>query len=101
MTDVYVIRNQLGHYWGKKKLWVDGADARIVMRLKHNDQAINTLFELGSKDIDLRGEIISAPLSARGEPMIDASEIPLAEIPKDEPSPDDEQATESPQAEQA
>ena len=101
MTDVYVIRNQLGHYWGKKKLWVDGTDARIVMRLKHNDEAVNTLFELGSKDIDLRGEIVPAQLSPRGEPMIEASEIPLPEIPKDEHAPDDEQATQSPQTAEA
>jgi len=101
MTDVYVIRNQLGHYWGKKKLWVDGTDARIVMRLKHNDEAVNTLFELGSKDIDLRGEIVPAQLSPRGEPMIEASEIPLPEMPEDEHPADDEQATQSPQAAEA
>ncbi len=101
MTDVYVIRNQLGHYWGKKKLWVGGADARIVMRLKHNDEAVNTLFELGSKDIHLRGEIVSAKLSARGEPMIELSEIPLPEMPEDEHSADDEQATQSPQIAEA
>ena len=98
MTDVYVIRNQLGHYWGKKKLWVDGADARIVMRLKHNDEAVNTLFELGSKDINLRGEIICAALSPRGEPMIEASEIPLPEVPNDKHTPEDEP---SPQAAEA
>ena len=27
MTDVFVIRNQLGHYWGKSKTWVDGSEA--------------------------------------------------------------------------
>ena len=90
MTDVFVIRNQLGHYWGKKKLWVDGGDARIVMRFKHNDEAVNTLFELGSKDIDLRGEVTSAALSPRGEPMVEASDIPLPAIPEDEPTPDNE-----------
>ena len=31
MTDVFVIRNQLGHYWGKGKAWVDRrADLRVV-----------------------------------------------------------------------
>ena len=80
MTDVFVIRNQLGHYWGKKKLWLDGGDARPVMRFKHRDEAVNSLFELSSKDIDLRGEITSAELSPRGDPLIEASDTPLPEI---------------------
>jgi len=77
MTDVFVIRNQLGHYWGKSKTWVDGSEARAVMRAKHEDEAINTLFELSSKDIDLRGEVVAAELSQRGEPIIETSQIPL------------------------
>ncbi|MBE9538803.1 MAG: hypothetical protein IMF06_06945 [Proteobacteria bacterium] len=81
MNDVFVIRNQLGHYWGKKKLWLDGGDARLVTRFKHRDEAVNTLFELSSKDIELRGEIAAAQLSPRGEPMIEASDIPLPEVP--------------------
>jgi hypothetical protein len=77
MTEVFVIRNQLGHYWGKKKTWVDGSDARVVMRAKHEDEAINTLFELSSKDIELRGEVLAAELTERREPIIEASQIPL------------------------
>ena len=77
MTEVFVIRNQLGHYWGKKKLWVDGSDNRIVMHLRHRDEAVNSLFELSSKDFELRGEIIEAQLSAKGEPEVEASDIPL------------------------
>ncbi len=84
MTDVFVIRNQLGHYWGKKKLWVNGTDARLLMRLKHRDEAVNTLFELSSKDFELRGEIISAELSPRGEPTVEASDIPLQDHPETE-----------------
>ncbi len=85
MTEVFVIRNQRGHYWGKKKLWVDGGDARVVMRLKHRDQAVNTLFELGSKDIELRGAIKAAELSPKGEPMVEISDIPLPQAPQEEP----------------
>jgi hypothetical protein len=84
MTDVYVIRNQLGHYWGKSKAWVDGTEARAVMRARHEDEAINTLFELSSKDFELRGEVIAAQLSERGEPMVEASEIPLPQDPAPE-----------------
>ncbi len=77
MTDVYVIRNQLGHYWGKSKAWVTGAEPKAVLRVRHEDEALNTLFELSTKDVELRGEIISAPLSERGEPVIEPSEVPL------------------------
>jgi hypothetical protein len=77
MTDLFVIRNQLGHYWGKRKEWVDGSDARVVMRTKHRDDAANTLFELSSKDFELRGEVIAAGLDQRGEPIVEPSQIPL------------------------
>ena len=96
MTDVFVIRNQLGHYWGKSKTWVDGSEARAVMRAKHEDEAINTLFELGSKDFELRGEVLSAELSERGEPVIEASQIPLLLEPEAESEADaDADAVES------
>jgi len=83
MTEVFVIRNQLGHYWGKSKAWVDGSEARAVMRAKHRDEAINTLVELGSKDFELRGEVIAAQLSERGEPMVEPSQIPLPMAPEE------------------
>ena len=53
MTDVYVVRNQLGHYWGKAKTWVDGSTPREVLRTKFQDEAINTLFELETSQIPL------------------------------------------------
>ena len=70
MAEVYVIRNQLGHYWGKSKAWVDGAEARTVMRSQHRDEATNTLVELSARDIDLRGEVVAVPLTDRGEPEV-------------------------------
>lgn len=83
MAEVFVVRNQLGHYWGKGKLWVDGREARAVMRARHEDEAINTLFELGSKDFELRGEVIPVELTERGDPVVEASdnliEIEIAE----------------------
>jgi len=84
MTDIFVIRNQLGHYWGKGKHWVDGSEPKTVMKLAHHDQAINTLVELSSKDIELRGEIVETELNARGEPKVEASDIPLPETPATE-----------------
>lgn len=81
MTDVFVVRNQLGHYWGKAKVWVDGSNPRTVMRSRYEDEAINTLFELSSKDIELRGEVLPAQLTERGDPIIEPSQIPLLEEP--------------------
>ena len=84
MTDVFVVRNQLGHYWGKAKIWVDGSDPRPVMRTLHEDEAINTLFELSSRDIELRGEVIATQLTERKDPIVEPSEIPLPEEPEQE-----------------
>lgn len=80
MTDVYVIRNQLGHYWGKSKEWVDGTEPGRVMRLRHEDEAVNTLFELSSKDFELRGEVLAVTLSDRGEPVVEPSEHLLPDV---------------------
>ncbi|MAT93317.1 MAG: hypothetical protein CME59_12020 [Halioglobus sp.] len=88
MTDVYVVRNQLGHYWGKGKAWADGSDPRSVARFRHEDEAVNTLFELSSRDIELRGEVLAVTLSERGEPQVTPSDHPLPQ----EPEEDDEDA---------
>ncbi|AQA19717.1 hypothetical protein BST95_17180 [Halioglobus japonicus] len=87
MSDVYVIRNQHGHYWGKSKEWVSGSEAKAVMRVKHEDEAINTLFELSSKDIELRGEVVATALSEKGEPVVEPSQVPLPNL---EPEPVEE-----------
>ena len=84
MTDIFVVRNQLGHYWGKSKAWVDGSIPRSVMRTQHEDDAINTLFELSSKDIELRGEVMASALTERGDPVIEPSQIPLLDEPESE-----------------
>lgn len=77
MTEVFVIRNQLGHYWGKGKAWVDGSQPRHVQRARHRDEAVNTLVELSSRDFELRGEVLAAELSERGEPIVEPSQNPL------------------------
>ncbi|MEH6593880.1 MAG: hypothetical protein V7746_26675 [Halioglobus sp.] len=85
MNDVFIICNQQGHFWAKSKTWVDGSDARAVMRVKNRDEASNTLFELSSKDVELRGEILAAELGPKGEPMVAVSDIPLPEVPQEVP----------------
>ncbi|GAB5450650.1 MAG: hypothetical protein Hals2KO_09780 [Halioglobus sp.] len=73
MTEVFVVRNQLGHYWGKGNEWVDGTEPRAVMRAKHEDEAVNTLFELSSKDIELRGEVTAVQLTEKNEVIVEPS----------------------------
>jgi hypothetical protein len=77
MSEVFLICNQSGHFWGKSKVWVDGSDARAVMRVKNRDEASNTLFELSSKDFELRGDVITAQLNPKGNPTVEVSHIPL------------------------
>ncbi|HEY7775431.1 MAG TPA: hypothetical protein VIC02_02725, partial [Kineobactrum sp.] len=83
MNEMFVVRNQLGHYWGKSKAWVDGRDPRAVQRVRHHDEGVNLLFELSSKNIDLRGEVLAAEISARGEPVLEVSTTPLPQAPED------------------
>ena len=59
MSGAFVIRNQLGHYWGKSSSWVTGERAGQVACWTHRDEAVNTLFEwalktriLGQSDAD-------------------------------------------------
>ncbi|MEP5567822.1 MAG: hypothetical protein ABJN62_08315 [Halioglobus sp.] len=92
MTDIFVIRNQHGHYWAKSKQWVSGDDPKVVLRAKHEDEAINTLVELSTKDIDLRGEAVATELDERGNPVIEPSQIPLPSLEED--SAEDESAEE-------
>lgn len=77
MNEAFVIRNQLGHYWGKKKCWVDGSRAKKVMLCKHEDEGLNLLVELSSKDIDLRGEVMPVETSEKGIPVVTPSEYLL------------------------
>jgi hypothetical protein len=74
MSEVFVVRNQLGQYWGKKKRWVDGTKPRTVAFFKHEDEGLNQLVELSSKDIELRGEVAGAALDERGVPVVEPSE---------------------------
>lgn len=74
MTDVYVVRNQLGQFWGKSKAWADGREPKAIMRSAHEDEAFNTLFELSSKDFELRGEVVKVELSEKREPVVEPSE---------------------------
>lgn len=77
MDSLYIIVNQNGHYLGKNKEWHDGHDPRTLYRSPHEDDAINTLFEVSAKDIELRGKVTEAEINDKGQPIVTISAIPL------------------------
>ena len=99
--NVFVVRNQLGHYWGKKKHWVDGTDPRRVLHSSHEDEAINTLFELSSKDIELRGEVLAVAINDRGEPVVQPSDTLLPDESDEDTASGEEGVTQETPAEEA
>jgi hypothetical protein len=77
MSGAFVIRNQLGHYWGKSSSWVTGGRAGQVACWTHRDEAVNTLFELGSQDTDLRGEVTLTETEDELPKNLEISELPV------------------------
>ena len=71
MTDVYVVQNQDGYYLDKHRQWVDGRDAKQVSHSQYRDEAINLVFEMSAKDIDLRATLLSVPLNEKGLPELE------------------------------
>ena len=84
MVNCFIITNQDGHYWGRNKAWVDGADTPKVARFSHRDEACNTVFELSSKDFSLRASIQSSALTDGKLPELTVSDVPLPEIEQNE-----------------
>ena len=90
MSGTFVILNQLGHYWGKSGAWVSGSRASLVACWEYRDEAVNTLFELGSKDTELRGEVFEAEAESGQPKNLIVSEHPVPVVPEeDSGEPDD------------
>ena len=96
MSGAFVIRNQLGHYWGKSGSWIKGERAGQVACWAYRDEAVNTLFELGSQDTDLRGEVMLTETEDQLPKNLKISELPVPKPDKgdnfknDEDDPTDE-----------
>jgi len=84
MNAVHIIRNAQGHYWGKGKRWVDGSDTNRVLLHSHRDEAVNTVFELSSRDIELRCDVLALNLCDDKLPKLDVSDVPLPDAGDDE-----------------
>lgn len=72
MPNVLVIQNQHGHYLGKQQQWLDGHDKRLLFRTVHQDEAVNVIFELSSKDILLRATPRECELDDSKQPIVKA-----------------------------
>lgn len=71
---VFVIRNQLEQYLNKQSLWVSGKEPQSLYRSDFHDEALNTLLEINSKEISLRGTILEVELGDKKKPVIEISE---------------------------
>jgi hypothetical protein len=71
---VFVVKNQQGLYLTKQQEWVDGADNHILYRTRHRDEAINTVFEVSSRDIYLRAETVICEQDTKGNPILATAE---------------------------
>ncbi len=83
MSSVFVVKNHLDLYLSKQQEWVDGSDRHSLFRTAHKDEAINTVFEVSSRDIYLRAEALACEVDDKGNPIVTvvaAATQPAAEI---------------------
>ena len=71
MVTAYVVCNQLGQYLTKKGEWCSGKDANQVFFKPHFDEALNQLFEVNTKDIELRGKVVEVEVEDK-KPVIES-----------------------------
>ena len=76
MSHIFVVKNQLGLYLNKQQEWVDGSDSQCLFRTAHKDEAINTVFEVSSRDIYLRAEAFACAIDDKGNPIVTAAAAP-------------------------
>ena len=77
MASVFVVKNQLGLFLNKQQEWVDGRDNHTLYRTAHKDEAINTVFEVSSRDIYLRAEAFGCECDEKGNPLVEVTAEPL------------------------
>lgn len=73
MSDVYIVKSQLGHFVSKQKEWVDGSEPQRLFRSKYKDEAVNLVFEMSSRDIHLRAEALLVATDDDGQPQVEVT----------------------------
>lgn len=62
MKTVFIIKNQHRHYLSRDGSWLDWDEQQHFKRCSNYDEALNTLIEANSKDIDLRLSVVSVEI---------------------------------------
>lgn len=75
-TPIYIIKNQHGQFISKQKEWLDGSEPKLLFRTKHHDEALNLIFELSLKDIELRANHEICELDDKGQPIVEVTYQP-------------------------
>ncbi|MEH6558551.1 MAG: hypothetical protein V7459_09445 [Oceanicoccus sp.] len=95
MSSVFVVKNQQGYFATKQKEWECGRDPKLLFRTAHKDEAINMVFELSSKDIDLRAEVITVDQDDKKHPVVGVTVPPTVKEEVEAMAPDDLTAAEA------
>lgn len=85
-TSVFVIKSQSGLYLNKQQEWVDGRDSQTLFRTPHKDEAINTVFEVSSRDIYLRAEALACDTDTKGNPVVTVTAASPAPVEATDPA---------------
>ena len=94
-NNVFVVVNQQGLYLSKQQEWIDGVDSQSLYRTRHRDEAINTVFEVSSRDIYLRAEAVGCELDAKGNPALATAASAATAAPAENPLADIDQIVEA------
>ena len=93
MSSVFVVQNQQGYFATKQKVWDCGRDPKLLFRTAHKDEAINMVFELSSKDIELRAEVIAVKQDDKKHPIVEVTAPPIVKDAIHVTAPDELAAT--------
>ena len=76
MKTVFVIHNSDGSFLGKQNQWLSPAEAQAVWRSPHHDVALNQMIEANAREVFLRLQIMSCPLTDKDLPLLDQAVVP-------------------------
>lgn len=73
---IYIVKNQHGQFISKQKEWLDGSEPKLLFRTKHHDEALNLVFELSLKDVELRACHEVCEIDEKGQPIVEVTYQP-------------------------
>lgn len=76
MSEAFILKNSEGYFYSKSGEWVDGRDASQLFRCSHRDEALNQLFEVNSKNYELRITIVECQLNSKKHPQLTEEDLP-------------------------